>query len=99
MPRSAGSTDDAVAILRGADPSEILRDKRLAFWRNLLAPGDTDEVTVDSWMARALGVKSVTHANYERLADAIRQAARAVGLAPDAFQAAVWCVIRREATA
>lgn len=87
---------DGVAILRGADPLEILRDKRRAFYLNLTRPGATDAVTIDSWMARAFGV-AVTRRNYETLADIVRAAARAVGMSPDAFQACVWAQIRREA--
>jgi hypothetical protein len=88
----------ARAIRRGANPLDVLTGpKERAFYLNLTRPGATDAVTVDRWMIRAAGiVGSLTAKRYRDTAQLIRDCAEAVGLTPDAFQAAIWAQIRRE---
>lgn len=73
--------------------------KVFAFWRNLI--GDENEVTVDTWMLRAMGVgerfgNGLKPKPYRELAQDIRDAARRVGETPAQFQAIVWVAIRRQ---
>jgi hypothetical protein len=89
----------ARAILAGADPLDVLSGNKVrSFYRNLAAPGQTDAVTLDRWMARAVGVPQSRLASlktYERIADAFRAAAAQLHISPDALQASVWTVVRR----
>lgn len=82
----------------GMGPLDILRGpKERAFYRNII--GDTDAVTVDVWVARAAtrGTrdKPASHRDYADMAAGLRRAARAAGVTPRDFQAAVWVAIRQ----
>ena len=76
-----------------------------SFYANIL--GDTDAVTVDMWAyAVAVGAwrtyrgqrvpadATMTAADYRRIADAYRRAARILGVTPRECQAAVWVAAR-----
>lgn len=86
-------------ILDGADPHVLFSGspKVRAFWRNLM--GDESEVTVDTWMIRAVG-EGDTFANglkpkpYREIAQAVQDAAHMVGETAAQFQAIVWLQIR-----
>lgn len=85
-------------IARGEDPELVLSGPKVrAFYANIM--GDTEEVTVDTWAARAAEGRENPHApkkgRYRRCAEAYRRAARAQGMTPRDCQAAVWTVYRR----
>lgn len=86
-------------ILAGERPLDVLSGNKVrSFYRNLAAPGQTDAVTLDRWMARAVGIPQSRLASaktYELIADSFRAAARELQISPDASQASVWTVVRR----
>lgn len=91
----------AWAILHGGNLFELLEKspKVFAFWRNLC--GDEQCVTIDTWMARAVGedkraTNGIKSALYNRIAEAVKDAAWSTGETPAQFQATVWVAIRRE---
>jgi len=70
--------------------------KTAAFYRNLC--GDLAPVTVDVWAARAVGAEVADLsdlATYDAVAEAYREAARALGDAPASVQAVAWIAVRR----
>lgn len=90
--------EDALRILDGADPAEILGQKTWAFYCNIL--GDSEEVTVDVWATKiVMGdpnlYDSPSRPAYSRIADAYRDAADAIGISPRALQAATWVAYRK----
>lgn len=44
----------AIAIARGGSTDDLTGTKRRSFFNNMLHPGKTDDVTVDTWMQRAV---------------------------------------------
>lgn len=104
------AADDPVDELRhGSKSGKLGGPKMHAFALNIL--GDTHAVTVDVWATRAaLGLTwRVTEDSdraarvlgwvgaYDRIADAYRKAAAAVGIAAPEFQATVWIAVRGKA--
>lgn len=72
--------------------------KTRSFARNIA--GDTVEVTVDVWIARAVGVTEDQLkwvGVYEGIAHAFRVAAKRLGMEPAQLQAVVWIVVRGSA--
>jgi hypothetical protein len=103
-----GQTGDncnkAQAILDGGEPLEVLGGMKVrAFYMCILAKGDTDHVCVDrhavaAWYLPGQPVwGSLTPKRYHAVAADYVTAARALGLAPAACQAVVWCAWRRSA--
>lgn len=103
------SLSNGMAIAQGQAPADVLTaPKTASFYNNLAFPGQTDSVTVDAWMARAIAgtTTSVDYNSapsaiigsngYGWAADTIRSAAADAGVSPDAFQASVWSQYRRE---
>ena len=89
-------------ILETGDVSLLTGPKITAFYQNILDPWRSEAITVDRWMARLAvegweGKLTVTPSRYNRIAPAIAEAARMVGLSAFQFQAVVWLVARREA--
>lgn len=89
--QTALDSDEPLSTLKG--------NKVKAFAANLL--GDEDSVTVDVWAIRiALNItatkgEEVSKAGvYDAIADAYREAARQIGVAPSTVQATTWVVIR-----
>lgn len=87
----------AYEILGGTDPYTLLKNKRLAFWRNIT--GDMEWVTIDGHaLTIATGDESViavAEKAYPIVTDAYRIAADMVGIAPANIQAATWVARRR----
>ena len=94
-----GNVRKAWAILRGADPLDVLSGPKVrAFYRNII--GDPDAVTVDRWAMRiALADPAhpgtCTARQSREVAEAYRSAASELGIAPRALQAATWVYFRR----
>ena len=105
----------AIAMANGASFEDYIKNeaespKVASFYNNLVAPGETNSVTVDTWMCRAVAGMTSTddykgaerdimgshNAGYQWVADRIREAADQVGVKPDEFQAATWCQYRAE---
>ena len=90
--------DNALDVLETgySDPVETFGGpKTRSFYLNIL--GDTDEVTVDVWAARVVGVDEATLARkgvYEVIQEAYRAAALKVGVAPATMQATTWIIQR-----
>jgi hypothetical protein len=66
--------------------------KTNAFARNIA--GDLNAVTIDAWMLRPFGMKSVSVRNYRILSEAIRTVAAESGMTPADMQALLWIRIR-----
>jgi hypothetical protein len=82
-------------IAHGERPSQVLGGPKVrAFWRAIA--GDRDAAVIDIWMLRAMGIDqpSVKPAQYERCAEALREAARRVRVPTRDFQATVWMQVR-----
>lgn len=82
----------------GMDPLDVLNGpKERAFYRNIV--GDTEAVTVDVWITRAATRGTYDRPrgarNYADIAAGLRRAARAAGVNPRDFQAAVWVAVRQ----
>lgn len=84
----------AMATGRRASATIIRGPKVRAFWRAIA--GDRDAAVVDVWMLRAMGIATptVSPAQYERCAEALREAARRVRVPTRDFQATVWMQVR-----
>lgn len=96
------SFERARASLSAADPWATF-GSRAQKTRNfaLNITGDESAVTVDSWIARCVGVDPTRVFNrpalYDEIASAFRRAAKRHGLAPCELQALVWIVTRGRA--
>lgn len=91
------NVDLAVSILMGTNPTALLKNKRLAFYRNIA--GDPNAVTVDVWAVRA----ATRNPNldgpgncYTEVADAYTIAADMMRVPPRVMQAIVWVTFRRQ---
>lgn len=85
----------AVDILLGVNPERVLRNKRLAFYRNIA--GDPNAVTVDVWATRIVagnGYESPGNC-YDAVARAYSEASEIVHVSPRAMQAITWVAYRR----
>jgi hypothetical protein len=98
------SKRNALAILDGANPLDVLRGpKTRAFFDNILRPDSSSVVTVDRF-AHDIAVGEVfgeryrptleRKGGYERIADAYRVAAESLGIPPLNLQAITWCAWR-----
>jgi hypothetical protein len=81
-------------IANGERPLDVLGGPKVrAFYRAIM--GEREEVVVDVWMARAMGVPPEdVSARYTELAAAVADAARAVGVPAADFQALIWVQVR-----
>lgn len=96
----------AIAVARGGDiDSHMTGIKRRSFYNNMLKPGATNDVTVDTWMQRTAMkaaskpmsleqsrqyLQAAHGAGYVSIAEATRAVAAKHGLSPDEVQAAYW---------
>jgi hypothetical protein len=86
------------AILDDASNIDVLVNKRLNFYRNIM--GQKHLATIDSWMCKILfgrdtDIQSAGD-NHDLCSMVIESAAEVAGLNPRDFQAALWVMIRRE---
>ena len=91
----------ALAIMAGADPLQILSGpKVIAFYKNILWPGEVEDVVVDRHIARLWyggterGQYGCSLPTYLRICADVRLAAQTVGERTYQFQAAVWLAAR-----
>lgn len=81
----------ALAVLNGADPYLLPWGmKTYAFWRNLLRPATSREVTLDRWHARLHDVRRWTPKRYAHAESVYQEAARRLNLLPHQLQATLW---------
>lgn len=75
--------------------SNKARQKTWNFYHNLI--GESDKVTVDTWMARIFGYDGkFTKSQYQQMAGAIRKIAADNGITPMQAQAAMWVIYKRD---
>jgi hypothetical protein len=89
------SEERAYRIWRGDKPLSVLRGpKTRAFYRAIM--GDENAAVVDTWILAAVNWPSrgISPKQYERVAAALKDAARVTGLGTATFQAVVWVVVR-----
>jgi hypothetical protein len=80
------------AILTGGEiPARAAKTR--AFHQNIL--GNYREVTIDGWMLKGLGLKSVTERQYFLVSSALRSVATANGDDPATLQAILWGYYRQ----
>jgi hypothetical protein len=86
------------AILDDASNIDVLVNKRLNFFRNIM--GEKHLATVDSWMCKILFGRETDIVsagdNHDLCSMVIESAAQVAGLNPRDFQAALWVMVRRE---
>jgi hypothetical protein len=91
----------ALWIIEGVDPDSVLGGRKVrSFWQNIADPYGSLDVTLDSWMGRALGVPATgSHAEqgyldragvYDAISEGFRQVAEDHGVMPNQLQAAIW---------
>ena len=107
------NANEGIDIALGADIDSVLGGvKQRSFFNNIVWPGQTDDVTVDTWMfdtlaqglhltrdqAAFMGRERAGGAvlGYMIAADATRDAAKRLGVSPDAVQAAYWLARQQE---
>jgi hypothetical protein len=90
MPAVIGNLEK---VVKGESPSG---PKVTSFKKNLF--GDPIPVTVDRWMARAMGWKTdaLTPAHYKFLDYTLTQVANKIGVEPRQLQAAIWKAIKEK---
>jgi hypothetical protein len=89
----------AMRILRD-DWTAISGPKVTAFAANILNPGQSQAVVIDTWMLRAFGLTQQDYGRkgvYDAVSKGIRLAAKAIGWKPHQVQALVWIVTRGKA--
>jgi hypothetical protein len=105
-----GNFAKAIEISRGKNPNnpEVLSGSKVrSFWDNIVNPGTSRSVTIDTHMLRAMlnkpnmTEKQAQHlisgpGRYEVLAQSVRVAARKAGVTPNQLQAIVWTQWRDE---
>ncbi len=89
----------ALWIANGSDAGDILGGRKVrSFWRNISAPYDSLDVTLDGWMVKALGLPSFHYlerkGTYDAIADGFHIVAAEHGILPHQLQAAVWIQAR-----
>ena len=91
------SLGKAMAIFRGQVPLRVLSGPKVrAFYRALM--GDRRAAVVDVWVARAAGwTRELKEKAYQRVADALAEAAAMVQVPVAWFQAVVWVAVRGRA--
>ena len=96
------NVNKALDIREGYDPDEILGGRKVrSFWLNIAYPHKSLDVTLDSHMAKVVGLPSVKWLErkgvYDALANAFRTLAEKHGIMPHQLQAALWIQARGNA--
>lgn len=81
----------ALAVLNGADPYSLTwGPKTYSFWRNILRPATSLNVTLDRHHARLHSIPSWTPKRYALAESVYRDAAQRLNLIPHQLQATLW---------
>lgn len=67
--------------------------KTKSFYKNILNPSQSLEVTIDLWMYRAAGLKQ-QDSNYKFIAKSVNEIAKKGNVLPHQVQATIWIVLR-----
>lgn len=91
----------ALSIVGANNEKEVLKilggNKTKSFFLNILKPETSQEVTIDSWMIKFFGYKSLTPKRYKDASDIISKVASEMGLKPHQVQALLWVGMRGKA--
>lgn len=95
------NTAKARRLLAGEPISQVLGGpKVISFWQNIARPLHSRAVTIDTWIARAVGVSEAQlklWGVYEAISRGVSGAAEKVGILPSQMQAILWVVTRIKA--
>lgn len=94
------NVDKALDIIAGSDPEDRLGGRKVrSFYRNIIDPYGSLDVTLDGWMATALDLPLYDNGNvpilqrkggYDAVAEGFRLVADELGVMPHQLQATVW---------
>jgi hypothetical protein len=91
----------ALAILGAKTEKEVLEilggNKTKAFFLNIYKPMESNDVTIDSWMIKVFGFKSITPKRYKQASQWLSEVALELNLKPHQVQALVWVGARGKA--
>jgi hypothetical protein len=91
----------ALRILGAKTEKEILEilggNKTKAFFLNIYKPKTSMDCTIDSWMVKFFGYKSLTPKRYKDASKEIQKVAHEMGLMPHQVQALLWVGMRGKA--
>ena len=91
----------ALAIIGAKSESEVLKilggNKTKSFFLNILKPETSQDVTIDSWMIKFFGYKSLTPKRYKEASEIISQIALEMKIKPHQLQALIWVGMRGKA--
>lgn len=91
----------ALAIIGVKTEEEVLKilggNKTKAFFLNILKPETSQDVTIDSWMIKFFGFKSITPKRYRQASEVIAKIASEMALKPHQVQALIWVGMRGKA--
>lgn len=91
----------ALAIIGAKSEEEVLKllggNKTKAFFLNILRPQDSMDVTIDTWMIKFFGFKSLTPKRYKEASWEIIKVSQELGIMPHQLQALVWTAQRGKA--
>jgi hypothetical protein len=91
----------ALSIIGAKSEKEVLAilggNKTKAFFLNILKPQTSQDVTIDTWMIKFFGFKSLTPKRYKEASIEIQKIAHEMGLKPHQLQALVWVGMRGKA--
>jgi hypothetical protein len=91
----------ALRILGAKTESEVLAilggNKTKAFFLNILKPEISQDVTIDTWMIKFFGFKSLTPKRYADASKEVQNVAKELGIMPHQLQALVWVGMRGKA--
>lgn len=91
----------ALRILGAKTEKEILEilggNKTKAFFLNIYKPKTSMDCTIDTWMVKFFGYKSLTPKRYKDASTEMQKVAREMGLMPHQVQALLWVGMRGKA--
>lgn len=91
----------ALRIIGAKTESEVLKilggNKTKAFFLNIYKPQKSEDVTIDTWMIKFFGYKSLTPKRYRDASKEIQNVASEMSLKPHQVQALLWVGMRGKA--
>jgi hypothetical protein len=91
----------ALAIIGAKSEKEVLKllggNKTKSFFLNIYRPKTSQDVTIDTWMIKFFGFKSLTPKRYADASKEMQNVAKELGIMPHQLQALVWVGMRGKA--
>lgn len=91
----------ALSIIGAKSEKEVLEilggDKTKAFFLNILKPQTSMECTIDTWMIKFFGYKTITPKRYKDASNEMQKVAHEMGIMPHQVQALLWVGMRGKA--